>query len=81
MVEVLRDLFAEGEVDAARVVDEKAQRFLAGLLYGNQIELGIELTKLLLDVILKVLHRFEDVKKVGQAHFRYYGTNKSLGRV
>jgi hypothetical protein len=59
MVEMLRDLFAEGEVDAARVVDEEAQRFLAGLLYGNQIELGIELTKLLLDVILKVLHRLK----------------------
>jgi hypothetical protein len=81
MVEVLCDLFAEGEVDAARVVDEEAQRFLARLLERDQVELGVELLELLLDVILEVLNWHEAVKKVGQAHFGYIGTNKSLGRV
>ena len=75
------DPFAEREVNATGVVDEEAQRFLARLLERDQIELGIELTKLLLNVLLEVCHTFEAVKKVGQAHFGYIGTNKSLGRV
>ena len=33
------------------MVDEEAQRFLARLLERDQIELGIELAKLLLNVI------------------------------
>jgi hypothetical protein len=41
------------------MVDEEAQRFLAGLLERDEVELGIELLKLLLDVILKVLHRLK----------------------
>jgi hypothetical protein len=57
------------------VVDEEAQRFGAGLLERDQVELGVELAKLLLDVLLEVLHRVEAVKKVGQAHFRYIGTH------
>jgi hypothetical protein len=31
--------------------------------------------------LLEVCHTVEAVKKVGQAHFGYNGTNKSLGRV
>ena len=50
VVEVLGDPFAERQVDATGVVDEEAQRFLARLLERDQIELGIELTELLLDV-------------------------------
>jgi hypothetical protein len=56
VVEVVGDPFAEGEVDAARVVDEEAQRFLARLLERDQVELGIELVELLLDVLLEVCH-------------------------
>ena len=66
--------FTETKVDPIRVVDEEAQGFLARLLQRDQIELGVELTKLPLDVLLKILHWIEAVKKVGQAHFRYFGT-------
>jgi hypothetical protein len=38
------------------VVDEEAQRFGARLLERDQVELGVELVKLLLDVLLEVLH-------------------------
>ena len=66
------DAFAEPEVDPVRMVDEKSQGFLARLLERDQIELGIELVKLCLNVLLKILlgcHAAE--KKVGQAHFSY----------
>ncbi len=71
------DPFAEGEVDTARVVYEEAQRFFARLLERDQIDLGVELTELLLNVLLEVCHWVEAVKKVGQAHFRYCGETKS----
>jgi len=48
--------FAKLEVDPTGVVDEEAQRFLARLLERDQIELGIELAELLLDVLLEVCH-------------------------
>ena len=67
------DPFAERQVDATGMVDEEAQRFFARLLERDQIELGIELTELLLNVLLEVCHTVEAVKKVGQAHFGYYG--------
>lgn len=67
--------FAKREINATRVIDEEAQRFLARLLERDQIELGIELAELLLNVLLEVCHTFEAVKKVGQAHFRYIGTH------
>jgi len=70
---MLGDPFAEREVDATGVVDEEPQRFLARLLERDQVELCIELAKLLLDVLLEVFHLVEAVKKVGQAHFGYYG--------
>ena len=38
------------------VVDEDAQRLVAGSLDGDQVELRIELGKLLLDVLLEVGH-------------------------
>ena len=73
MVEVVGDPFAECEVDATRMVDEEAQGFLARLLERDQIELGVELAELLLDVLLEVFHWSKGVKKVGQAHFGYIG--------
>jgi hypothetical protein len=57
------------------VIDEEPQRFGARLLERDQVELGVELAKLLLDVLLKILHWLEAVKKVGQAHFGYIGTH------
>ena len=45
------------------MVDEEAQRFFARLLERDQIELGVELTKLLLDVLLEVLPLVEAEKK------------------
>ena len=63
--------FTEGEVDAARVVDEEAQRFFARLLERDQIDLVVELTELLLNVLLEVCHWVKAEKKVGQAHFSY----------
>ena len=47
-LEVLGDPFAERQVDPARVIDEDAQGLVAGSLDGDQVELGIELGKLLL---------------------------------
>jgi len=61
----MRHLLAEGEVDALGVIDEEPQRFGARLLERDQVELGVELTKLLLDVLLKILHWLEAVKKSG----------------
>jgi hypothetical protein len=43
------------------------------LLEGDQVELGVELVELLLDVLLEVLHLVWGEKKVGQAHFGYIG--------
>jgi len=75
------DPFAESQVDPLGMVDEEAQGFLARLLERDQIELGVELVELLLDVLLKVWHLVWGEKKVGQAHFSYTGYRKSLGRV
>ena len=72
---MLGHLFAEGEVDALGMVYEETQGFFAWLLERDEVELGVELTKLPLNVLLKILHWIEAVKKVGQAHFRYFGTN------
>ena len=69
MAEVLGDPFAERQIDPVGVVDEEAQRFGSGALDGDQIELRIELTELLLDVVLEVFHLIRGEKKVGQAHF------------
>ena len=49
---MLGDPFAERQVDARRVVDEEAQRFGSRLLERDQVELGVELGELLLDVCL-----------------------------
>jgi hypothetical protein len=57
------DPFAKRQVDAGGMVDEEAQRFLARLLERDQIELGIELTELLLNVLLEVCHWVEAQKK------------------
>jgi len=54
---MMGDPFAKREVNSTRVVDEEAQRFFARLLERDQIELGIELTELLLNVLLEVCHR------------------------
>lgn len=70
---MLCHLFAKGEVDALRVIYEEAQGFFARLLERDQVELGVELAKLSLNVLLKILHGIEAVKKVGQAHFGYIG--------
>lgn len=50
------DPFAEREVDAFRVIYEEPQRFGARLLERDEVELGVELAKLPLDVLLKILH-------------------------
>ena len=60
---MLGDPFAERQVDPAGVVDEEAQRLGAGLLDGDQVELGIELGQLLLDVLLEVGHAWFGPKK------------------
>ena len=82
VVEVLRHPFAERQIDPLGVVDEEPQRFVAGLLDGDEIELGVELGQLLLDVVLggrSCLVRGE--KKVGQAHFWILLGQKSLSSV
>ena len=71
---MLRHLLAEGEVDPVGVVDEEPQNLFARLLERDEIKLGVEFAKLPLDVLLKILHLGEAVKKVGQAHFGYIGT-------
>ena len=53
---MLGDPFAERQIDAAGVVDEEAQRLVARALQGDQVELGIELGELLLNVLLEVGH-------------------------
>ena len=62
---MLGDPFAERQVDPAGVVDEDAQRLVAGLLDGDQVELGVELGELLLDVLLEVGHAWFGAKKSG----------------
>ena len=78
MIEMPRHPLAEGQVDPLRMVDEEPQRFLARLLERDQIELGVELPELLLDVLLKVWHLVWAEKKVGQAHFSYEIRSKKL---
>ena len=79
---MLGDPFAERQVDAARVVDEDAQRFLAGLLDGDEVELGIELGELLSGCPLEGLSYWvRGEKKVGQAHFSILLGRKSLRSV
>src|SRR5258705_8734040 len=74
--------FAERKIDALGVVDEEAQRFGPRLLDGDQVELGVELGKLLLDVVFEVWHAgfclVRDEKKVGQAHFSLLHRDKKL---
>ena len=53
---MLRHLLAEGEVDALGMIDEEPQSLFARLLERDEIKLGVELTKLSLDVLLKILH-------------------------
>ena len=60
---MLGDAFAEGEVDAAGMVDEDAQRLGAGSLNGDQVEFRIEVGKLRLDVLLEVGHAWFGAKK------------------
>ena len=60
---MLGDPFAEREVDPVGVVDEEPQRFLAGLLHGDQVEVRVELGQLLLDVVLEVVHTGFGAKK------------------
>jgi len=57
------DPFAERQVNTTGMVDEEAQRFFARLLERDQIELGIELKELLLNVLLEVFHGVEAQKK------------------
>ena len=60
---MMGDPFAEGEVNAAGMIDEEAQRFGARLLEGDEIELCIEIAKLLLNGLLEVFHRVWAQKK------------------
>jgi len=50
VAEMVGDPLAERQVDSIGVVDEEAQRFVAGLLDGEQIDVRVELGKLALEV-------------------------------
>src|SRR5436305_3779737 len=66
------DPLAKPEIDAVRVVQEKAQRVRCGLLQRDQLDPRIELGEAAFNGLLNVLHRvispIRAEKRVGQAH-------------
>src|SRR5215475_6065834 len=77
MIQVPRHPFAQREIHTVGVVDEESERLRPRSLERDQLDLSVELVKLLLDVVLEVFHVFCGEKKVGQAHFsRLLGTKK-----
>ena len=78
---MLGDPFAERQVDPARMVDEDAQHFLAGLLDSDDVEVRVELGKLLSGCPLGGLsYGFGAKKKWARPTSRYCRVEKACAQ-
>ena len=73
---MLGDPFAERQVDPVGVIDEEAQRFVPGLLEGDEVELASRGRGAAAGCLLEVFHWFGAKKKWARPTSRTLGTKK-----